>query len=100
MGASELEYSASIISQCSSNITSEKNNLSSRVSIINLDNRDEENNITMQAFNVVNVELSALTNLMDRIAEQLREEASRLRQAEEAAAREKAKQQAGAGASA
>ncbi|MCD2348260.1 hypothetical protein [Clostridium guangxiense] len=99
MGASELEYSASIISQCSSNIKSEKNNFSSRVSGINLDNRDEENNITLQAFNVVNVEISALTSLMDRIAEQLREEARRLRQEEEEA-RQREKQHDEAGASA
>ncbi|MFL0252919.1 hypothetical protein ACJDT4_21155 [Clostridium neuense] len=99
MGASELEYSASIISECSCNIKNGKSSFSNGLGTTNLDNRDEENFAVLQIFNTIKTEVDTLTNLMDEIAEELREEANRLRQAEEEA-REKAKQQAGAGASA
>ncbi|WP_234121347.1 hypothetical protein [Clostridium hydrogenum] len=93
MGASELEYSASIISECSCNIKNEKSNFSNGLDTANLDNRDEENTAVLQIFDTIKTEVLILTNLMDGIAEELREEANRLRQAEEAAKQQK---QAGA----
>lgn len=97
MEPSELEYEASVISQCASNIRSEKGYFSSGISAVNLDIRDDENAVLLQVFDIVKSEVDNLTSLMNQIAEELRQEACQLRKAEEEEKeKEKQSEQAGA----